>query len=72
MCGIAGILSLDEKPIPNLKIRSKTIIENLKHRGPDGFGSWVNSKKSILICNTRLAIVDPHKKVSLPFSDNKV
>ena len=72
MCGIAGILSLDEKPIANLQARSKKIIENLKHRGPDGFGTWTNLKKNILICNTRLAIVDPQKKIQLPFTDNKV
>ena len=44
MCGIAGILSLDGKPIPNLRMRAKVIIENLKHRGPDGYVSWTNTK----------------------------
>ncbi len=72
MCGIAGIMSLDGKPIPNLRMRAKVIIENLKHRGPDGFGSWTNTRKNVLLCNTRLAIVDPKKKLPLPFSDDEV
>ena len=70
MCGIAGIFSLDDQPIDHIVNRSKVILKKLKHRGPDDYGSWFNKEKNSLICNTRLAIVDPNTRVCLPFSDN--
>ena len=40
MCGIAGLLSLDSKKIPDLR-RALGVMNRLqRHRGPDGKGVW--------------------------------
>jgi asparagine synthase (glutamine-hydrolysing) len=56
MCGIAGILNLNGRPveIPQLKLMTDTI----SHRGPDGEGHWVNSDGRIGLGHRRLSIID--------------
>jgi asparagine synthase (glutamine-hydrolysing) len=54
MCGICGVLHLDEQPVQtNSIIKMSTTIA---HRGPDDEGVWVN--ESIGLGHRRLAIVD--------------
>ena len=38
----------------------------MDHRGPDSRGYWISKCKDVIICNTRLAVVDPKNKVSVP------
>ena len=38
MCGIAGIVSLTNRPIPNIDNRIKLMLGDLDHRGPDSKG----------------------------------
>ena len=45
MCGIAGILSLDKKPIKNLKSKILLMNKLLYHRGPDSSGIYITKKK---------------------------
>lgn len=56
MCGIAGCavrgLQRDE-----VTARADLFIKALRHRGPDGDGSWYESG-SVLLAHTRLAILD--------------
>lgn len=54
MCGIAGISLI--KPNPKLSREFFKIKKLLDHRGPDNFGSFINSHLSLL--HTRLSIVD--------------
>jgi asparagine synthase (glutamine-hydrolysing) len=55
MCGIAGILKSEgHVTLPTLSLLSRTLI----HRGPDGEGVWINSKKSIGFVHRRLSIID--------------
>jgi asparagine synthase (glutamine-hydrolysing) len=59
MCGIAGLArwNLDEVRLPLEKVSSR--FENaLRHRGPDGSGSWTSSDRRTLLVHTRLAILD--------------
>lgn len=73
MCGIGGIINLNGEKIPNLQKRSELMLNDLEHRGPDGKGYWINSKQNVMICNTRLAIVDPLTDIKVPlFLDKKV
>ena len=44
MCGIAGIYSLNNSRIPNLKSRVKKMISMMEYRGPDNVGFYFNEK----------------------------
>ena len=70
MCGIAGIVSLTNKSIPNIDNRIKFMVGDLDHRGPDSKGFFVNSSKSLAIGSTRLAIVDPGSDIPSPLISN--
>ena len=65
MCGIAGAISFDKKKIDKKLIPS--LINSIKHRGPDHNGSWISENQSILLINTRLSILDLTKKGNQPF-----
>ncbi|HET9253151.1 MAG TPA: asparagine synthase (glutamine-hydrolyzing) [Candidatus Eisenbacteria bacterium] len=54
MCGIAGIVSLTERP-PDPEWGA-ILTRALKHRGPDGDGVFSDSR--VLLAHTRLAIID--------------
>lgn len=54
MCGIAGILQLDDQPVDQDRLRSMN--QALAHRGPDAEGFWIQG--SIGLAHRRLAIVD--------------
>ena len=70
MCGIAGIVSLNNQPIKNLKTRSKKMLTSLDTRGPDNSGYWLNEKHTLSIINTRLSIVGVNDKFDVPFISN--
>jgi asparagine synthase (glutamine-hydrolysing) len=57
MCGIAGILT----PHP-LEPRTRSILDSmldtLRHRGPDGRGHWLENDRGIAMGHTRLSIND--------------
>ena len=72
MCGIAGIYSLNDSQIPNLKSRVKKMISMMEYRGPDNVGFYFNEKNTFGMSNNQLSIVSPNKKINLPLSyDNK-
>ncbi|MEM7384255.1 MAG: asparagine synthase (glutamine-hydrolyzing), partial [Verrucomicrobiota bacterium] len=55
MCGISGILHLDQKkPVDRARLSAMT--DSLVHRGPDGRGLW--SEGSVGLGHRRLAIID--------------
>lgn len=54
MCGVAGILTLDERPVSSRALRSMT--DAIAHRGPDGEGHWIEGP--IGLGHRRLAIID--------------
>ena len=55
MCGIAGILHLDGRPVPHRLIKGMT--DAIAHRGPDDEGHFVD--RNVALGHRRLAIVDP-------------
>mgnify|MGYP001182571916 CR=1 FL=1 len=65
MCGIAGAISFNKQKINRTIIPS--LINSIKHRGPDHSGSWLSENKLILMINTRLSILDLSKKGNQPF-----
>ena len=48
MCGISGIISLDKKPIKDLKSKILLMDRLLYHRGPDYSGVYINKKKLLV------------------------
>src|SRR6185503_9555388 len=54
MCGIAGIVSFADAPVD--RGRLKAMCDVLRHRGPDGEGSWTDGP--VGFGHRRLAIVD--------------
>lgn len=54
MCGISGIYNLDGRHVDREEL--DTFRDSLKHRGPDGKGSFI--KKNIGIAHRRLSIID--------------
>ena len=71
MCGVAGIISLNNKPIKNIEEKIKLMTKRLRHRGPDGEGFFVSENRKFALSNNRLAIVAPSEKIDLPFSKDK-
>jgi asparagine synthase (glutamine-hydrolysing) len=56
MCGIAGVLSLNQNLINQDRLKSMT--EALIHRGPDGDGYWINPNNQVGFGHRRLSIID--------------
>ena len=71
MCGISGILSLNGKPIKDLKNRIQLMTKLLHHRGPDQEGMFISQKQTFGLSNNRLSIVSPKEIIELPFTKNK-
>jgi asparagine synthase (glutamine-hydrolysing) len=58
MCGIAGMASIDGKPITRLAPSLAVLDRLLAHRGPDGNGAWISPARSVGLAHRRLAIID--------------
>ncbi len=58
MCGIAGILSLNENGIKHIGKKVAVMNHLLAHRGPDGSGIWADGMSKIGLGHTRLSIID--------------
>ncbi len=55
MCGIAGIISLNSKDLPQLP-ELQQMAKQLRHRGPDGEGFYCQNATGL--AHTRLSIID--------------
>lgn len=54
MCGIAGIIQLDGRPVERHRLQAMN--DAIAHRGPDGEGIWVDG--GVGFAHRRLAIID--------------
>jgi asparagine synthase (glutamine-hydrolysing) len=54
MCGILAVVS----PVFSAEQAARAL-ESLRHRGPDGHGTWRNARGDVLLGHTRLSIIDP-------------
>ncbi|HKN86870.1 MAG TPA: asparagine synthase (glutamine-hydrolyzing) [Nitrospiraceae bacterium] len=59
MCGIAGMVSLTDRPLQNVDL-VRTMMDRLVHRGPDDSGVYVNNTKTVCLGHRRLGIIDLH------------
>ncbi len=58
MCGIAGIFLSPSRSSPAGLDVLPTMLDTLRHRGPDGEGVWLDRAAGIALGHRRLAIVD--------------
>ena len=63
MCGIIGLLS--NKKNNNLDF-FQSMINKIKHRGPDSSGHWSSEDTKVLLGHTRLSILDLSKNGNQP------
>jgi asparagine synthase (glutamine-hydrolysing) len=64
MCGIAGIMRFDDRPIAETAITKMR--DSLAHRGPDGFGIFLDA--NIAFGHRRLSIIDLTENAKQPFT----
>ena len=69
MCGIAAILSHDG-PVPAEALRRATFA--LRHRGPDGEGTWISPSGRAGLGHTLLAITDPEGRQPISSEDGRL
>ena len=65
MCGIAGFISPYTSLVQPQKVQ--TMMNTLRHRGPDGEGLWINENHTVCLGHRRLAIIDTSDAASQPF-----
>ena len=58
MCGIAAVLNLSLGPVPHLRPALGAMNRLLRHRGPDGEGTWVHPRGVAGFAHRRLSIID--------------
>ena len=67
MCGIAGIVHLDGRPVHQTTVKAMT--DAIAHRGPDGEGQWINPiQRNVGLGHRRLAILDLSEANAQPMS----
>jgi len=54
MCGITGLINLDDSPVSPVTLQKMT--DAIAHRGPDGEGHWIEG--NVGLGHRRLAIID--------------
>lgn len=58
MCGIAGMVSMKGASIANLDGSVEVLGRLIAHRGPDGYGTWIDPSRRAGLAHRRLAIID--------------
>jgi len=59
MCGIAGLLTQDAKPLAQgLEALAVRMRDTMAHRGPDDQGVWCDQESGVALAHRRLAIID--------------
>jgi asparagine synthase (glutamine-hydrolysing) len=58
MCGIAGFWTEPTLSRPEAEARAAGMAETLRHRGPDGAGTWCDSDAGVSFGHRRLAVID--------------
>jgi asparagine synthase (glutamine-hydrolysing) len=58
VCGIAGCLDLADRPVDGLSRHLAVMSELVRHRGPDGEGTWTHPHGHLGFAHRRLEIID--------------
>lgn len=66
MCGILGLWHTDGSRVERRYVDAA--VADLRHRGPDGSGTWGSPKGDLMLGHTRLAILDPTPQGAQPLA----
>lgn len=68
MCGFAGKLSVNHNSLPSTELNAHLNLMSriIAHRGPDGYGQWINDTGSVGFVHRRLAIIDLSESATQP------
>jgi asparagine synthase (glutamine-hydrolysing) len=67
MCGVAGLFDRGAtRNTDALAARALAMGESLRHRGPDGDGTWVDAAAGIAFAHRRLAVIAPTPEGAQP------
>lgn len=69
MCGIAGIIKLEENTFEITESLLKKMSDVIAHRGPDSEGQWISRDRKCGFAFRRLAIIDLSVKGNQPMHD---
>lgn len=69
MCGIAGIISLNQSKVGIDELKKMT--NAIKHRGPDGDGHWTSDSGIVGLGHRRLSIIDLSHEADQPMHFNE-
>jgi asparagine synthase (glutamine-hydrolysing) len=58
MCGIAGVVNLQNMPIQGLSVSLEVMNKLQAHRGPDGSNTWMHESGQAGFAHRRLSIID--------------
>ncbi len=71
MCGISGLIDINNTISKEKKLEYAYKVNSvLSHRGPDGHGVWLSDDSSVLLCHTRLSILDISDAGHQPMGSN--
>ena len=68
MCGLAGFVSLKGSEVRESQHFLSVLGGLISHRGPDGYGTWVNPTQIAGLAHRRLAIIDLSEQASQPMT----
>jgi asparagine synthase (glutamine-hydrolysing) len=67
MCGIAGLISLSDRPLGrDTEHRLSRMSSAMQHRGPDDNGTWIAQNRLAAFAHARLSIIDPTPEAHQP------
>jgi asparagine synthase (glutamine-hydrolysing) len=69
MCGIAGVLALDDRTFRATGEYVARMSATIAHRGPDGDAVWAAPDGAVALAFRRLAIIDLSEKAMQPFAN---
>jgi asparagine synthase (glutamine-hydrolysing) len=69
MCGINGLISLNNQVIKDGELLIKSMNKAIAHRGPDDTGVWQHPSEKILLGHQRLSIIDLTPSGHQPMSE---
>jgi len=67
VCGIAGVFATGSNPVCVEDLDH--FVDAMRHRGPDGHGTWMSESKRMGLAHNRLAIIDLDDRAAQPMSD---
>ncbi len=69
MCGIVGTFSFSSNTFEVSESYIKIMRDTMEHRGPDGYGVWINTDKKVGFGHRRLSIIDLSTAAAQPMSN---